>query len=444
VTELETASTRAFENYLGLSKTPIVTLDQAQTSLRQIEDITGIKPALIYAFFKPQTPATERQNPKSPAGQTPNQSETLWRFNPQSLNSNAAQVLPQNQKAQATDQLELVLVTSSGKVIRRQVEGATRTRVLQVVQQLREGITKVQNHPKYLVPAQQLYRWLVAPIEKDLQTQKINNLSLIMDSGLRSLPLAALHDGTGFIVERYSVGLIPSFSLTDTRYVDVRNKRVLAMGAAEFTEQKSLPAVPVELNAIASQLWSGKAFLNEAFTLAKLKQARADEPFGIIHLATHAEFLPGQPSDSYIQLWDTKLPLNQLRQLSWNNPPVELLVLSACGTALGDEQAELGFAGLAVLGGVRSAMGSLWAVSDEGTLGLMTEFYEQLKQAPIKAEALRQAQLSMLKGEVRVEGNQLVTSRGRFPLPPNLTQQGDINFAHPYYWSAFTMIGNPW
>ncbi len=444
VTELETGSTRAFENYLGLSNTPIVTLDQAQTSLRQIEDITGIKPALIYAFFKPQTPATERQNPKSPAGQTPNQSETLWRFNPQSLNSNAAQVLPQNQKAQATDQLELVLVTSSGKVIRRQVEGATRTRVLQVVQQFREGITKVQNHPKYLVPAQQLYRWLVAPIEKDLQTQKINNLSLIMDSGLRSLPLAALHDGTGFIVERYSVGLIPSFSLTDTRYVDVRNKRVLAMGAAEFTEQKSLPAVPVELNAIATQLWSGKAFLNEAFTLAKLKQARADEPFGIIHLATHAEFLPGQPSDSYIQLWDTKLPLNQLRQLSWNNPPVELLVLSACGTALGDEQAELGFAGLAVLGGVRSAMGSLWAVSDEGTLGLMTEFYEQLKQAPIKAEALRQAQLSMLKGEVRVEGNQLVTSRGRFPLPPNLTQQGDINFAHPYYWSAFTMIGNPW
>jgi CHAT domain-containing protein len=241
VTELETASTAAFENYLGLSKTPIVTLDQAQTSLRQIEDITGIKPALIYAFFKPQTPATERQNPKSPAGQTSNQSETLWRFNPQSLNSNAAQVLPQNQKAQATDQLELVLVTSSGKVIRRQVEGATRTRVLQVVQQLREGITKVQNHPKYLVPAQQLYRWLVAPIEKDLQAQKINNLSLIMDSGLRSLPLAALHDGTGFIVERYSVGLIPSFSLTDTRYVDVRNKRVLAMGAAEFTEQKPYP-----------------------------------------------------------------------------------------------------------------------------------------------------------------------------------------------------------
>jgi filamentous hemagglutinin family protein len=444
VTELETASTAAFENYLGLSKTPIVTLDQAQTSLRQIEDITGIKPALIYAFFKPQTPATERQNPKSPAGQTSNQSETLWRFNPQSLNSNAAQVLPQNQKAQATDQLELVLVTSSGKVIRRQVEGATRTRVLQVVQQLRQGITKVENHPKYLVPAQQLYRWLVAPIEKDLQAQKINNLSLIMDSGLRSLPLAALHDGTGFIVERYSVGLIPSFSLTDTRYVDVRNKRVLAMGAAEFTEQKSLPAVPVELNAIASQLWSGKAFLNEAFTLANLKQARAEEPFGIIHLATHAEFLPGQPSDSYIQLWDTKLPLNQLRQLSWNNPPVELLVLSACRTALGDEQAELGFAGLAVLGGVKSAMGSLWAVSDEGTLGLMTEFYEQLKQAPIKAEALRQAQLAMLKGEVRVEGNQLVTSRGRFPLPPNLTQQGDINFAHPYYWSAFTMIGNPW
>jgi CHAT domain-containing protein len=200
----------------------------------------------------------------------------------------------------------------------------------------------------------------------------------------------------------------------------------------------------VELSVITGQLWSGKSFLNQGFTLSNLQSARTKEPFGIIHLATHAEFQPGQPRNSYIQLWDTKLPLDQLPRLRLDKPPVELLVLSACRTALGDRDAELGFAGLAVQAGVKSALGSLWYVSDEGTVGFMTEFYEKLKQAPIKAEALRQAQLAMLKGDVRLQGGKLVTSRGSFPLPPELAILGDRDFTHPYYWSAFTMIGNPW
>ncbi|MFB8788770.1 MAG: CHAT domain-containing protein [Potamolinea sp.] len=102
-------------------------------------------------------------------------------------------------------------------------------------------------------------------------------------------------------------------------------------------------------------------------------------------------------------MWDTQLRLDQVRQLGWNNPAVDLLVLSACRTALGDEKAELGFGGLAVSSGVKSALASLWYVSDQGTLALMTEFYQQLKTAPIKAEALRQAQISMIKKQVRIE-----------------------------------------
>ena len=149
-------------------------------------------------------------------------------------------------------------------------------------------------------------------------------------------------------------------------------------------------------------------------------------------------------SNSYIQLWDTKLRLDQLSGLGWNNPPVELLVLSACRTALGNEEAELGFAGLAVQAGVKSAIGSLWYVSDEGTLGLMTEFYQQLKQTAIKSEALRQAQLAMLRGQVNISGGKLVVGSDSLPLPPELANLQDQNFQHPYYWSAFTMIGNPW
>jgi CHAT domain-containing protein len=295
---------------------------------------------------------------------------------------------------------------------------------------------------------------LIAPLEAELQAQEIDTLVFSMDTGLRSLPLAVLSDGQQFLVEKYSLGVIPSINLVDTRYQDVKNSEVLAMGASKFSDQNPLPAVPVELSTIVGDrditaqkgLWSGKSFLNQGFTLANLKSQRAQTPFGIIHLATHGEFKLGAPRNSYIQLWDTQIQLDQLRLLGWKNPPVELLVLSACRTAVGDEQAEFGFGGLAVAAGVKSAVASLWYVSDEGTLGLMSEFYQQLKTAPIKAEALRQAQIAMIKGQVRIEGGQLRSpgEPGGVPLPPELAQVGDKQLSHPAYWGAFTMIGSPW
>ena len=288
---------------------------------------------------------------------------------------------------------------------------------------------------------------MVAPLEAELEAREIDNLVFILDTGLRTVPLAILHDGEDFIVERYSIGLMPSLSLTDTRHVDIKDVEVLAMGAAEFPGQNQtpLPAVPLELAAITESLWPGRFVLNKDFTAEKLRQIRKVKPFGILHLATHAEFLPGRPSNSYIQWWDQRLTFNQLQQqVRFYDPPIEMLVLSACKTAIGDLEAELGFAGMAVQVGVKTALGSLWYVSDEGTMGLMTSFYGQLKRAPVKAEALRRAQVAMLRGRVRLEEGQLVTPVGEFPLPPALTKVGDRDLSHPYYWSAFTMIGNPW
>jgi CHAT domain-containing protein len=237
--------------------------------------------------------------------------------------------------------------------------------------------------------------------------------------------------------------MMPSLSLTDTRYVDIKKAQVLAMGSSKFSTLEPLPSVPFEINAI-SKLWRVQAFLNEKFTLENLKSQRRQQPFGIIHLATHAEFRPGALKNSYIQLSDTKLQIDQIRQLGWNNPPVELLVLSACRTALGDEDAELGFAGLAVKSGVKSAVASLWYVSDDGTLALMSQFYEQLKKAPIKSEALRQTQLAMLRGEVFIKNG--VVETGSSKNTTSLSSNFGINkkLSHPYYWAAFTLIGNPW
>ncbi|MBE9210338.1 CHAT domain-containing protein [Nostoc sp. LEGE 06077] len=236
---------------------------------------------------------------------------------------------------------------------------------------------------------------------------------------------------------------MPSFSLTDTKYVDIKKAEVLGMGASQFINLDPLPSVPSELTTITQKLWFGRAFLNEDFTLKNLTAQRQQKAFGIVHLATHGEFKSGVAGNSYIQLWDSKLQMNQMRQLGWNNPPVELVVLSACRTALGDKEAEFGFAGFAIQSGAKSALASLWSVSDEGTFGLMTQFYEKLRLAPIKAEALRRAQVAMLKGQVRLENGRLRTARGDLPLPSVLLELGDRKLTHPFFWSAFTMIGNP-
>jgi CHAT domain-containing protein len=345
------------------------------------------------------------------------------------------------------EQLELLLLLPEGNPIRKVIPQANAIALRQTIVNFRESVSNITNIESlsYLTPAQQLYDWLIRPLESPLQALGINTVIFSMDAGLRALPLAALYDGQKFLVEKYSVGLIPSFSLTDTRYIDIKKFQVLAMGASRFRDPKlnPLPNVPVELG-IIKQLWSGKSFLNEEFTPENLKSQHQRERFGIIHLATHADFRPGNLSNSYIQFWDTRLRLDQLRQLGLNNPPVELLVLSGSRTALGDEQAELGFAGLAVQAGVKAVLGSLWFVSDQGTLALMAEFYQQLRSVPTKAEALRQAQIAMLKGRVWLEDGQLHWTGGEVPLPRELAQHSGTDLSHPYYWAGFTLVGNPW
>ncbi|MBD2163722.1 CHAT domain-containing protein [Calothrix membranacea FACHB-236] len=416
VANIEQEYTTEYKEYLGEEAKPnLEAPNTARNILQQISDATGIQPALIYVNFIPTS--------VSPAI---------------TLKQNKAKIQPS-----PNDRLELLIVTAQGLPIRK-VLPVTRSQVIGTAQTFIKDITKSARNNSYKDPAKKLYEWLITPLEPELQARKVNNIAFIMDAGLRSLPVAALYDGQKYLVESYSVGLMPSLSLTDTKFVDIKKAEVLGMGASEFRNQNPLPAVPTELVTITSRLWQGNFFLNESFTLTNLQKQRQQKPFGIIHLATHAEFEPGDRGNSYIQMWDSQLKMDQLRKLGWNNPPVQLVVLSSCRTAIGDKEAELGFAGFAVQAGVRTALASLWYVSDEGTLGLMSEFYEQLKKAPIKAEALRQAQIAMIKGKVRLQDGKLKTSNVNVTLPPILAELGNQELRHPYYWSAFTLIGNPW
>lgn len=345
------------------------------------------------------------------------------------------------------DRLDLLLVTPKGQPIHRIIEEANQEYLLSTARNLLTQVTDLKrlNTQTYLPPAQQLYQWLIAPIAAELAAQEIDTIAFSMDPGLRTLPVAALHDGEQFLVQKYRLGLIPSVNLTDTRYQDIRNFPILAMGASTFSNLPNLPAVPLELEAIIQTLENGQSFLNEEFTLENLKFQRASQPFRLVHLATHGQFNAGDPSESYIQLWDGPLNLQEMRDLEWNNPPVDLLVLSACRTAIGSLEAELGFAGLAVRIGAKTAIASLTYVSDEGTLALMTEFYQNLKTAPIKAEALRQAQIAMLEGRVRFEGDRLYSESANFSLrSEGINDNQTRDFKHPYFWSVFTLIGSPW
>lgn len=338
---------------------------------------------------------------------------------------------------------QLLTQTPGAQAVYRAIPEAKAEVLAKMVNQFLNGIKdpRQRNNENYKQPAQKLYQWLIAPIEAALQENKIDTIVLVPDVGLRTLPYGALFDGKKFLIEKYSIGQIPSINLIDMNYQKLKGSTVLAMGASEFKQQQPLPAVPIELQTIVQE-WGGKVFLNQQFTIDNLVQERQRTQFQMLHLATHGEFRPSRLTDSYIEFWNDRLLLNQLSQLPLRKPPVELMVLSACRTAVGDKNTELGFAGLAVGAGVKSVVASSWYVSDEGTLGLMSEFYLQLQNAPVKALALRQAQMGMIRGDVRLQNNQVIRpNRPPIKIDVNI---GNRALNHPYYWAAFTLIGSPW
>lgn len=344
------------------------------------------------------------------------------------------------------DRLSLVLITPNGRPIVRDLYDVPAERLEKMTEQFHRHISRPSGNA-YLPAARQLYDWLIGTYEDEfLAPAGIDTLLVCVSDGLRGVALPALYDGQQFLVEKYKIAIIPAFNLIETDYRPIESNSLLAMGASEFTDLSPLPAVPIELSNIAWQLrtaggrdrnWQGRSLLNQSFTLENFNTLLSRQSYDIVHLATHAEFKPGRPDNSYIQLWDQRLTLEEMSELDWQLPQLELLVLSACETAVGDSDAELGFAGLALRAGVKSAVASLWDVSDSGTLALMSEFYHQIPQTATKAEALRQAQLSLLKGDTAA------IDLSRLPKTVDVSQSAEA-LSHPFYWAGFSMISSPW
>ena len=266
---------------------------------------------------------------------------------------------------------------------------------------------------------QQVYDWLVRPLEEELKTNKIKTLVFVTDGILRNLPPATLHDGKQYLIEKYAVAIAPSLQLTELQTTDSNRQDILLAGLSQPRQGFArLPGVKREIEQI-EPLFASEVLLNDSFTELNFNLSTNQIPFRMVHLATHGQF-SSSAEDTFVLTWDNRIDIDELSRLlrgdSKQLRPIELLVLSACETATGDADATLGLAGIAVRAGARSTVASLWAVSDAATVTLMTNFYHELaKENVTKAEALRQAQISTLKKEA---------------------------FDHPFFWSAFILVGN--
>ncbi|WP_460206882.1 CHAT domain-containing protein [Scytonema sp. NUACC21] len=274
-----------------------------------------------------------------------------------------------------------------------------------------------------------LYGWLIQPLETELTKSKIKTLVFVLDENLRNIPMTVLYDGNQYLVQKYAIAVTPSLQLVNPKRIAQINLRAITAGLSQVSDEfksdfEPLRNVELELKTIQKVGISDRLLLNEQFTSRQIQQQVAAFRIPpIVHLATHGQF-SSKADETFILSWDRRINVKQLGNMLRSNPisqegAIELLVLSACETAVGDNRAALGLAGVAVRAGARSTLATLWRVEDKSTANIMAEFYRQLEQAKKnntgKAEALRLAQLSLLEGK---------------------------EYRHPHYWAPFVLVGN--
>ena len=317
-----------------------------------------------------------------------------------------------------SDRLEVIL-SIPGKPLRRYATKRSQAELETAFKQAKNAIRPAAFPRERRVSVQLVYDWLIRPAEADLTASGIKTLVFVLDGYLRNLPMAVLHDGEKFLVEKYNIALAPGLQLLAPKPLSQVKLKVFTAALSEARQGfPALPGVTQEVQQIAAQM-PGSGLLNQEFVSGRLHDRIKALSYPIVHLATHGQF-SSNAADTFIVTWDEKVNVKEFDRLlrvrtGENQQPIELLVLSACETASGDSRAALGLAGAAIRSGARSTAATLWQVNDESTAIFMTEFYRQLAAKSTKAEALRNAQLTLLRNR---------------------------DYQNPYFWAPFVLVGN--
>lgn len=316
------------------------------------------------------------------------------------------------------DHLLLMLSLSDGHIHYASVP-ISRENLEAQAREFRSQMNPSSNPRQMLRLSMSLYNQLIRPVETKLEEYQINQLVIVPEGELRTIPFAALYDGERYLVNHYSLAISPGLMLTDNSKAETAPHHVFSGGLSEAVQGFSgLPYVKQEIESI-SETYTGKTYLDQSFTKSKVLNELENTDYEWVTFSTHG-FIHHNFNQSYLLTYDKKLSFDELKtslQSGQFKPGgVDLLVLSACDTAVGDDRAALGLAGLALKAGVKSTMASLWTVNDKYTAELIPTFLNQLKQGDMsKAQALRAAQLQLIN---------------------------EHDVTHPYYWAAFVIAGN--
>lgn len=316
------------------------------------------------------------------------------------------------------DRVEVV-VSVPGQPLRHHRTWQAEEETNQVIASLYRYLNPILSDERRLSISKEIYDWLITPVEVDLVENDIQTLVFVLDGQFRKIPMAALYDGAHYLLEKYGVALTPGLRLLGPHFQDPKPLQALMLGLSEARGGfAALPGVKAEIEQIANSV-NAEVLVDQDFTRENLATEVDQTPFPVLHLATHGQF-SSDIEETFLLAWDQRISVGDLdgllRARKEQDEPIELMVLSACQTAEGDDRAALGLAGMAIRSGARSTLATLWSVNDSSTAALMTEFYKELSSAELtKAEALRRAQIKILQTP---------------------------EYSHPYFWSAFVLIGN--
>ncbi|MBF2046348.1 MAG: CHAT domain-containing protein [Elainella sp. C42_A2020_010] len=326
------------------------------------------------------------------------------------------------------DQLVVLARLPQSDMIQFHAVAIARDEATHQLEQLRQQVEQRYLSDAFLAQSQQVYDWLIRPFRAALEEQQVQTLVFVSDGVIRNLPMAALYDGERFLVEAYAIALSPGLQIPASTPLPNLQLDVLAFGLSEIRPDfpphaNFAPLVNVEreLNQIATEV-SSHDVLNQSFTSEALQTwiGRSDAP--IVHIATHGQF-SSDPNDTFLLAWDRRIILKDFSNIlqtreNPNTKAIELLVLSACKTADGDDRATLGLAGITIQSGARSTIGSLWYVDDQSTSELVGRLYQELAKSDAgmtRAEALRRAQVNLLHSP---------------------------GYRAPVFWAPYVLVGN--